>query len=59
MARIHEEIIVIKLSKLVKDSQHVEAGSIANDEVAAGLEAVVQELVGSDVIVEVATENGN
>jgi hypothetical protein len=59
MAKIHEEIIVIKLSKLVKDSQAVDAGSIANDEVAAGLEAVVQELVGSDVIVEVATENGN
>jgi len=59
MAKIHEEIIVIKLSKLVKDSQQVDAGSIANDEVAAGLEAVVQELVGSDVIVEVATENGN
>ena len=59
MAKIHEEIIVIKLSKLVKDTQHVEAGSVANSDIAASLEAVVQELVGYDVIVEVATENGN
>lgn len=59
MARIHEEIIVVKLSKLVKESHQVAQGTLASDEVAAGLEAVVQELVGSDVIVEVATDNGN
>jgi hypothetical protein len=29
---------------------------IAGDEIVAGLEQVVQELVGSDVIVEIATD---
>lgn len=59
MAKIHEEIIVIKLSKLVKDSDHPEQGTLASADVSVSLEAVVQELVGSDVIVEVATEHGN
>jgi hypothetical protein len=59
MAKIHEELIVIKLSKLVKDTDHPAQGTLANDDVAASLEAVVQELVGSDVIVEVAAEHGN
>jgi hypothetical protein len=56
MAKIHEEIVVIKLSKLVKDSEHnIESFDLAGDLV-SNLEAVVQELVGSDVIVEVASE---
>jgi len=55
MAKIHEEIVVIKLSKLVKDSEHTAQGDLAGDLVGS-LEAVVQELVGSDVIVEVASE---
>jgi hypothetical protein len=55
MAQIHEEVIIIRLSKLVK-SGTVEAESlrdIANEEVIAALEQVVQELVGETVIVEV------
>ena len=55
MAQIHEEVIIIRLSKLVK-SGTVEAESlrdIANEEVVAALEQVVQELVGDTVIVEV------
>lgn len=59
MAKIHEEIIVIKLSKLVKDSDHLAQGTLAAADVSASLEAVVQELVGSDIIVEVATEHGH
>lgn len=51
MAKIHEEIIVIKLSKLVKNDQT--AGSLVGEETVAALEAVVQELVGADIIVEV------
>ena len=56
MAKIQEELIVIKLSKLHKDSQ-TQTSSLANDDVVGGLEAVVQELVGSDVIVEVIQDN--
>jgi hypothetical protein len=56
MAKIQEELIVIKLSKLHKDSQ-TQTSNLAGDDVVAGLEAVVQELVGSDVIVEVIQDN--
>ena len=56
MAKIQEELIVIKLSKLHKDSQ-TQTSNLAGDEVIGGLEAVVQELVGSDVIVEVIQGN--
>lgn len=50
MAKIIEEIIVIKVSKLVKDGadQHL----VPQDTVAA-LEQVAQELLGDSVIVEV------
>jgi hypothetical protein len=51
MAKIHEEIVVIKLSKLVKDTENV--GALADAETVASLEQVAQELVGSGVIVEV------
>lgn len=54
MAKIHEEIIIIKVSKLVKDSDAVQA--IAGQEIVAGLEAVVQEMVGDAVVVEVIKE---
>ena len=56
MAKIQEELIVIKLSKLHKDSQTA-TSELANSDVVAGLEAVVQELVSSDVIVEVLQHN--
>jgi len=56
MAKIQEELIVIKLSKLHKDSQ-TQTSNLAGDDVVQGLEAVVQELVGSDVIVEVIQDN--
>lgn len=51
MAQIIEEVIVIKLSKLVKNDEKVD--SISNQEIEAALEQVTQELVGSGVIVEV------
>jgi hypothetical protein len=56
MAKIQEELIVIKLSKLHKDSQ-TQTSSLAGDDIIGGLEAVVQELVGTDVIVEVIQDN--
>jgi hypothetical protein len=56
MAKIQEELIIIKLSKLHKDSQ-TQTTNLAGDDVVQGLEAVVQELVGSDVIVEVMQDN--
>lgn len=50
MAKIHEEIVVIKLSKLVKDN---EAGSeIASDDIVSALQSVAEELAGTGVVVE-------
>jgi len=50
MAKIVEEVVVIKLSKLVKDD--VVAGIVTTD-LQSALEQVAQELVGDSVIVEV------
>ena len=55
MAKIQEELIVIKLSKLHKDNDTQSPG-LASEDVVSGLEAVVQELVGSDVIVEIVND---
>jgi len=52
MAKIAEEIVVIKLSKLVKDSE-VDSIQLINSEILANLEAVAQELVGDGVVVEI------
>lgn len=51
MAKINEEIIIVKISKLIKDSD--DPTDIAGDEVIIGLEAVVQEMVGESAVVEV------
>jgi hypothetical protein len=50
MAKIHEEIVVIKLSKLVRDT---DAGSdIATVDIVAALQSVAEELAGAGVVVE-------
>lgn len=51
MAKMIEEVIIIKLSKLVKDSDP--SNTIADGEVQAALEQVAQELAGNGVLVEV------
>ena len=50
MAKIHEEIVVIKLSKLVKDTDAV--SDIATADIVAALQSVAEELVGAGVVVE-------
>jgi hypothetical protein len=49
MAKIQEEIVVIKLSKLVKEV----GSSLTTEDFVQNVEAIVQELVGDSVIVEV------
>ena len=51
MAKIVEEIVVIKFSKIVKDNDPSKV-EIANNEVLAALEQVAQELAGDSVVVE-------
>jgi len=52
MAKIVEEVVVIKFSKIVKDNEDANF-SVAGDEVQTALEQVAQELVGNGVVVEV------
>jgi hypothetical protein len=54
MAKLHEEIIIVKVSKLLKDTEQPQP--IMGAETVASLEAVIQELAGQSVLVEIATE---
>ncbi|WP_353482440.1 hypothetical protein [Haliscomenobacter sp.] len=50
MAKIHEEIVVIKLSKLVRES---DVGvEIATDDIVLALQSVAEELAGAGIVVE-------
>ena len=51
MAKVHTEVIIVKMSKLVKDNDH--QAIIASEETKNSLEAIVQELVGENIIVEI------
>ena len=50
MAKIHEEIVVIKLSKLIKDNDP--GSEIATSDIVAALQSVAEELAGAGVVVE-------
>ena len=50
MAKIHEEIVVIKLSKLIRDDVAVD--TIATDDIVAALQSVAEELAGAGIVVE-------
>ena len=52
MAKLHEELVVLKLSKLVKEKDDGST-SLADDEICGSLEQVVQELLGDSIIVEI------
>ena len=54
MAKIVEDVIVIKFSSLVKDGA-AEQTTCITEEIQAALEQVAQELVGQHVVVEVVT----
>ena len=52
MAKIVEDQIIIKFSKIVKDSEQNVVG-IAGNDIQQALEQVAQELVGDSVVVEI------
>lgn len=51
MAKLQEEVLVVKVSKLLKDSDAESA--ILTTDIVASLEAVVQELAGANTLVEI------
>ena len=50
MATIHEEVIIIKISHLVKDG--TEPAPRATSDVVTALASVAEELLGSGVVIE-------
>jgi hypothetical protein len=52
MAKIQEDIVIIKFSKIIKDN-NVDPDPVINNEQVYALEQVAQELVGDAVIIEV------
>ena len=55
MAKIVEDILVVKFSKIVKDSDADNSGLVNND-IKSALEQVAQELVGDGIVVEVVND---
>ena len=53
MARIQEEVIIITVSKLHKNTSDVAESEIVNEDSLAALASVAEELLGNGVVVEV------
>lgn len=51
MAKIQEEIIIVKFSKLVRETD--QNSTVTTADLVESLQAVAEELVGSGIIVEV------
>jgi hypothetical protein len=51
MAKVYEEILIVKLSKLVKETADVD--SIVSQETLEQLTSVVEELAGPGIVVEI------
>jgi len=52
MAKIYEEVVVIKLSKLIKNTTD-DVPTLVTADLITNLEVLVQELAGSDIVVEI------
>lgn len=53
MAKIQEEILIVRLSKILRNNEEGIDHSYIDDETLSSLEQVAQELVGEDIIVEI------
>jgi len=52
MAKVHEEVIVITVSRLIKNNENPRR--LLTEEIGLALEQVAQELLGGEVVVEVS-----
>lgn len=55
MAKIQQEIVTIKVSRLLRDTA-TDTHSIINETDLENIEAVIQELSGTDVLIEIVKE---
>ena len=54
MAKLQEDVLVINISKLIKDTD--QTGTALTEELVTSLEAVITELAGAGALVEITTE---
>lgn len=52
MAKIHQETVVITLSKLIKEKDTTEQ-SLATNDICEALQSVAEQLLGEGIVVEV------
>ena len=55
MARLQEQVLVLKVSKLIRDRDQ-ESDKLVDEEFIANAESVLQELVGDNCTVEVVAD---
>lgn len=55
MAKLQEQVLILKISKLVKDRAQ-ETDALVDQEFIANAESVLQELVGESCVVELVTD---
>ena len=51
MPKVHEEVVILKIYKLIKPGSTVEL--MVSDEIAENIASLAEELIGNGVIVEV------
>lgn len=54
MAKINEDVIIIKVSELLRDKEQIR--EIFDKDVIISLEQVIKELVGEDKLIEITKE---
>lgn len=55
MAQVQEQVLIVKVSKLIKDRDH-KPESLVDSEFIINAESVLQELVGDNCTVEVVSD---
>jgi hypothetical protein len=53
MAQVQEEVVLLRLTKVVKNKDHEDDFLLADNETLYSIERIAQELLGENVIVEI------
>ena len=59
MAQIDEEQILVRFSKLIRDTSNVSDATVVNETIRSALETYAQEYVTADILVEATIFTGN
>jgi hypothetical protein len=53
MAQVQEEVVLLRLTKVVKNKDHEDDFLLADNETLYSIEKIAQELLGENIIVEI------